>query len=69
MDDLDQREALRRAFPDCGPDWRAAIEYGIDVTLLERNLTLTVEQRLAQLHEMTKLYELLRPENRDAEHA
>lgn len=60
-DDLDTREALRRAFPSYGPDWDAAIDYGIDVSLLEANLELTVEERILQLDQMTQLYELLRP--------
>ncbi|MFZ5469813.1 MAG: hypothetical protein ACOZIN_10295 [Myxococcota bacterium] len=47
--------------PSYGPDWDAAIEYGIDVSLLEHNLTLTPTQRLEQLQQMTELYELLRP--------
>lgn len=44
-----------------GPDWDAAVAWGIDVSLLERNLALTVEQRLLQLQAMARLYELLRP--------
>ncbi len=68
---IDQRQALKAAFPSYGPDWDAAIDYGIDVSLLERNLALTVEERLEQLHTMTRLYELLHPDRaaRDAEHA
>lgn len=38
-----------------GPAWRAAIDAGIDVTLIERNLELTPEQRVAQLDAMLKL--------------
>lgn len=54
-----------------GPDWDAAIAFGIDVSLLERNLALSVEQRIMQLDTMTKLHDLLRPRDdaRDAEHA
>ncbi len=44
-----------------GPAWRAAIAYGIDVSLLEHNLELTVAQRLLQLDEMTRLHSLLSP--------
>ncbi|MEW5741301.1 MAG: hypothetical protein AB1938_20430 [Myxococcota bacterium] len=61
----EQKDAQR---PGYGPDWDAAVAWGIDVSLLERNLALTVEQRLLQLHEMSRLYELLRPHRAD-EHA
>ena len=39
-----------------GPAWRAAIEYGIDVTLLERNLALTPTERMRQHDEALRLY-------------
>lgn len=52
-----------------GPDWDAAIAYGIDVSLLERNLQLTPTERLLQLQQMTELYELLRPRDGDPENA
>jgi hypothetical protein len=42
--------------PDEHPDWRAAREYGIDVTLLEANLRLTVEQRIEHLSAMDRLF-------------
>lgn len=32
--------------PDAGPAWRAAHEYGFDMSLLEDALTKTPEQRL-----------------------
>ena len=41
--------------------WQAAIDYGIDVTLLERNLELTVTERLEQLEDMLRTYYALRP--------
>jgi len=41
--------------------WQAASEYGIDVTLLERNLELTVTERLEQLEDMLRTYYALRP--------
>lgn len=50
-----------------GPDWDAAIAYGIDVSLLERNLALTVEERILQLDAMTRLRELLRPSDGSGE--
>jgi hypothetical protein len=34
--------------PDAGPAWRAAMEAGIDMSLIEHSLTLTPEQRLAE---------------------
>jgi hypothetical protein len=33
---------------DAGPAWRAAAEYGFDMSLLEESLKLTPEQRLAE---------------------
>ena len=32
--------------PDAGPAWRAACEYGFDMSLVEEMLRLTPEQRL-----------------------
>jgi hypothetical protein len=37
------------------PDWRAAIEMGVDVFLLEGNLRLTPAERIRQLDEMLAL--------------
>jgi hypothetical protein len=34
--------------PDAGPAWRAAHEYGFDMSLVESFLELTPEQRLAE---------------------
>ena len=34
--------------PDAGPAWRAAAEYGFDMSLIEASLQLTPEQRLAE---------------------
>lgn len=56
-DDFDRRPQMRAAFPSYGPDWDAAIEYGIDVFLLEANLALTPEQRLLQLEDFIRLTE------------
>ena len=44
-----------------GPKWDAAIAYGIDVTLLARNLRLTPTERLEQLDDMLATYAALRP--------
>ncbi len=34
--------------PDAGPAWRAAMEYGFDMSLIEASLKLTPEERLAE---------------------
>ena len=34
--------------PDAGPAWRAAYEYGFDMSLVEDALRMTPEQRLEQ---------------------
>lgn len=34
--------------PDAGPAWRAAVEYGFDMSLIEDTLQMTPEQRLEQ---------------------
>lgn len=60
---MDPRELLRQAFPSYGPDWDAAIDAGVDVSLLEENLRLTPTERLEQLQRMTELYEALRPKD------
>lgn len=52
---MTQREALLAMYPDAGPAWREAIEAGIDVSLIERNLALAVERRLLQLDEMLRV--------------
>src|SRR4051812_18199211 len=49
MDDFDQAAMLRAAFPSYGPDWEAAIDYGIDVSILTDFLSLTPEQRTRRL--------------------
>lgn len=53
-------EDAGRTLPSHGPAWDAAIEFGIDVTLLEHNLALTPTQRLQQLDEMLRLYASVR---------
>jgi hypothetical protein len=45
-----------RTLPSYGPAWDAAIDFGIDVTLLEHNLALSPSERLQQLDEMLRLY-------------
>ncbi len=50
---LDEKliEELNRGYvcpPDAGPAWRAACEYGFDMSLVEDALSLTPEQRIEQ---------------------
>jgi hypothetical protein len=65
----DPRELLRQAFASHGPEWLAAIEAGVDVSLLAENLRLTPTERLEQLQRMTELYEALRPKRGDDDDA
>jgi hypothetical protein len=39
---------IARSLQSSGPAWDAAIEFGIDVTLLEHNLRLTPRERMQQ---------------------
>jgi hypothetical protein len=44
-------EQLNRGYvcpPDAGPAWRAACDYGFDMSLVEDALTKTPEERLAE---------------------
>jgi hypothetical protein len=44
-------EELNRGYvcpPDAGPAWRAACEYGFDMSLVEAALQMTPEQRIAE---------------------
>ena len=51
---------VRERLPSFGPDWEAAIDYGIDVSLLFENLGLTPAQRLERLQKLVEFHELLR---------
>lgn len=46
IDELDQAVLLRSVFPSYGPAWEAAIDYGIDVSLLLCNLDCTATERV-----------------------
>jgi hypothetical protein len=59
--DLQTSTDAGRALPRYGLRWDAAIEYGIDVTLIERNLELTTTERLRQLDDMLATHFALRP--------
>lgn len=54
------KDALKSAFPSYGPGWAAAIDFGIDVSLLDENLRLTPTERLLQLQRMTEFFEATR---------
>jgi hypothetical protein len=53
-DDIDKRKWMRTQ-KSYGPDWDAAIEFGIDISLIEQSLQLTFEERLRALEEMLRL--------------
>jgi hypothetical protein len=54
MDDgLDRQEWMRQQ-PSYGPNWDAAIAFGIDVTLIEQALARTVAERFRESLEMTR---------------
>lgn len=57
-DDIDKRKWMRTQ-PSYGPAWDAAIEFGVDVSLIEANLALSFEERLIQLESMQRLYQAL----------
>jgi hypothetical protein len=55
--------AAVEALPDQkGTAWQNAIDYGIDVSLLEENLRLTPDERLEQLVAMQRLFDSIRAE-------
>lgn len=57
---IDLRPVFREHWPSYGPDWDRAIELGIDVAQLERNLSLTPEQRLLNHQRTRRALTLLR---------
>jgi hypothetical protein len=60
MDTDDPRVWFRSHFPSYGPDWDAAVEYGVDMALLEENLKRTPAERLDALQTMLDLTSELR---------
>ena len=58
---------LRANFPSYGPDWEKAIDYGIDVSLLLRNLELTPTERLQELEGWLELVEEIHGKAREAD--
>ena len=53
---LTPEDLARQLRSDGGPAWQAALDYGIDVTLLERNLALSPTDRMNQHDEALRLY-------------
>ena len=56
-------EQINRGYvcpPDAGPAWRAACDYGFDMSLVEDALSKTPEERLAELQQaLNMLVDLL----------
>lgn len=46
--------------------WQRAIDFGIDVSLLEENLRLTPDERLQQLMAMQRLFDMVQAERSEA---
>lgn len=63
---IDRREVFRTAWPSYGPDWDAAVEAGVDMFQLERNLRLSPGERVAQHQDALEFAEMLRASMRDA---
>ncbi|HVE84059.1 MAG TPA: hypothetical protein VND93_14480, partial [Myxococcales bacterium] len=61
---MDQAALIRAAFPSHGPAWEAAIDYGIDVSLLVGNLEFTPTERLRQLQRLLARMRAFRPRER-----
>lgn len=61
-------KTLREHLPSYGPDWEAAIDMGIDVSLLEENLRLTVEERLLELMAWNDAVDELQAAGEHAQH-
>ena len=63
-------EALNRGYvcpPDAGPAWRAACDYGLDMSLVEGALGKTPEQRLDEhQHALNLLLEIEASHQRNA---
>jgi hypothetical protein len=54
-DDLDKRTWMR-AQKSYGPDWDAAIEFGVDTSLLEESLAMSFAERLVALEQLLALW-------------
>jgi hypothetical protein len=60
-------KTIRELLPSRGPAWEAAIDMGIDVTLLDANLQMTVEERLLALVELNEVADELQAAGRRAQ--
>lgn len=65
---VDLRPVFREHWPSYGPDWDRAIEFGIDVALVEHSLSLTPEQRLMRMHRASQAVAMLRAGMERARH-
>jgi hypothetical protein len=63
-------EQLNRGYvcpPDAGPAWRAACDYGFDMSLVEDALSQTLEERLEEHQQALDMLLMLNPNiNTDA---
>ena len=59
MSDEADKRVWMRSQPSYGPDWDAAIEFGIDISLIEANLALSPQERFEQLLAQARLAEEL----------
>jgi hypothetical protein len=57
-DGIDRREWLRSQ-PSSGPAWDAAIDFGIDVSLISENLSHSMSERFAESVRMTRFSALV----------
>jgi hypothetical protein len=57
-DEFDRRPWLRKQ-PSYGADWDAAIEFGIDVSMIEENLQLSYEERFRESVRLTRFAKTL----------
>ena len=53
--------------PSYGPEWDAAVEFGIDVSLIESNAELTPAERIEELVTMNRLHEEIQARTLSAE--
>ena len=57
-DDFDRRRWLRQQ-PSYGPSWDLAIEFGIDVSMIEANLAMSFEERFRESVRLTRFAKTL----------
>jgi hypothetical protein len=67
LDRIETPTEAARSLPTSGSDWDAAIEFGIDVTLLLRNLGLSPCERMRQAAEHLRFIEAVRQRTVPAE--